>query len=404
MFYLKMALRYLRGKNKFFFRSANSLSLWGIIIGVFAILVVSSVMNGFDSDMRRRVIGSKAEIRIYDSKFNPISDYRKLTEKLDQLGYVKKSTPVCEMELLLQNRKNITSTLCYGIDLDSHRKVTDILKNIRVGNPTSSDLQNDGIIIGLDTSITLNATVGEYVNLSAPIGTEPTPFGLLPRTKKLKVIGLFISGLPEYDKLYSYISLSNAQYFLGLNDEVTGIELKTLQAETSHLKADKIGKILGKDYIVEDWSEFESNLFNSIKMEKIVMFLVLGLMILITSMNMTGNFIKLVAEKKTELGILKAIGTADRKVIRIFITAGLIIGIIGAFWGTITALLLVTAQHQWRFIKIPVPGFPLHWLPVEIRITDFILAPLFAVIISFFTTLHPAKKTAAIDPIKIIRN
>ena len=404
MFHLKLALKYLRGRKKFFFTFSNLLSMSGIIIGVFSLLVVSSVMNGFDSDMRRRVVGSKAEIKIHHKNYDPIASYREIVSRIAALPEIIAAAPVCETELMIQKGNNLSSTLCFGIDFASHTRITDLVRKMVVGVPNAESLSEDGIIIGLDLSLTINATVGEYVQLMSPIGTEPTPFGLLPKSRKLKVIGLFVSGLPEYDQVFTYISLRNAQYLLGYQDEISQIEVKSVNAEKSRKYAQKIRELLGDDFLVEDWSIFDANLFNAIRMEKVVMFLVLALMIIIASFNMTGNFIKLVAEKKTEIGILKALGASEKDIVKIFLNIGVILGVMGVLIALLLALGLLFAQTKWQFIVIPVPGFPLQWLPVEMRTLDFILVPLLAIAISFLTTLHPAHHTVKIDPIKIIRN
>ena len=404
MFHFKLALRYLKGRHKIFFTFSNMRSMFGIIIGVFSLLVVSSVMNGFDSDMRRRVIGSKAEIKIHHADYSPISNYQAVADKIAAQEEVLAAAPVCESELMIQKGQNLSASVCFGIDFSRHRKITDLLDKIVVGVPEKEDLENDGIIIGLDLSLTINATVGEYVQLTSPIGTEPSPFGLLPRSKKLKVVGLFASGMPEYDQVYTYISLTNAQYFMKYDSTVTQIEAKTINSERSNKISKKLQFVLGDDFVSEDWSEFDANLFNAMKMEKMIMFLVLALMIIIASFNMTGNFTKLVAEKKTEIGVLKAMGASERDIIRIFVNAGVIIGMLGTIIGLAFSLLMLLIQQKWHFIIIPVPGFPLQWLPVEIRIRDFITVPVLALIISFFTTLYPARRTVKINPIKIIRD
>jgi lipoprotein-releasing system permease protein len=404
MFHFKLALRYLKGRHKILFTFSNMLAMLGIVIGVFSLLAVSSVMNGFDSDMRRRVIGSKAEIKIHHADYSPISDYQNIVEKISTQKDVFAVAPVCETELMIQKGQNLSASVCFGIDFAKHGKITDLLDKIVVGVPEKEDLENDGIIIGLDLSLTINATVGEYVQLTSPIGTEPSPFGLLPRSRKLKVVGLFASGMPEYDQIYTYISLTNAQYLMNYNSTVTQIEVKTKRSKNTNKISRNLQSVLGENYVSEDWSEFDANLFNAMKMEKIIMFLVLALMIIIASFNMTGNFIKLVAEKRTEIGVLKAMGASEKDIIRIFVNAGVIIGMLGTMIGVAIAILLLVAQQKWHFILIPVPGFPLQWLPVEIRIRDFIAVPVLALVISFITTLHPARRTVKINPIKIIRD
>lgn len=397
------AIRYIQGKKRRLITFANGLSLAGIFLGVFALLVVSSVMNGFDTDMRNRVIGSKAEIHVHQADHEPLADFDALAQRIAAMPHVKAAAPVCVVELMIQKDENIAATLNYGVRMATHRHISKVFNSMVVGAPTEEDLQNNGIILGLDLSLTLNATVGEYVTLTFPVGTEPTPFGLMPRSKRLKVVGLFVSGLPDYDQLHSYISLENGQYFQGLDGRVNHIDVKTTNPRSSHRTAAAMEKILPDGVVAEDWSSFESNLFNAIKMEKVVMFIVLALMILIASFNMTGNFIKLVAEKRTDIGILKAIGAPDVEIGRIFVRIGLILGCIGVVSGTAVALLLLGIQQKYHLITMPVAGFQLHYLPVEMRLIDFIMVPLVAMVLCYLTTLKPAKRTTSISPISIIR-
>ena len=155
---------------------------------------------------------------------------------------------------------------------------------------------------------------------------------------------------------------------------------------------------------MEDWSQFEAHLFDAIRMEKMIIFFVLILMVILASFNMIGNFIKLVYEKRTEIGILKALGATDQQIVRIFMITGTVIGFTGIFTGTLLAVILLIAQQTWEFITIPVAGFPLQVVPVEIRTIDFILVPVITLLISFITTLKPAAKALKIEPLKIIRN
>ena len=404
LYYSKIAFRYLKGRHKVLFTFSNMLSLFGIIIGVFSLLVISSVMNGFDSDMRDRVIGSKAEIHIATKDYHPLSQYENVISRIEKIPGVRAVAPICDNELMLQKQNKIVATVCNGIDLVKYREIAKVLHNVVVGNPTAQDLEKDGIILGLGMSIDLQATVGEYVTLSSPVGTIPTPFGLMPKSKKLKVVGIISSDLPEFNSLYSFVSIKNGQFFSGYSEAVDRIDVATENVENSWKTAEQIQQTLGVDYEVEDWSVFESNLFNAIKMEKAVMFFVLGLMIVIASFNMIGNFIKLVTEKRSEIGILKALGATDKEISKVFILIGTILGSLGTIIGLALSLIILITQKLYPFISIPVAGFPLIWLPVEIRVSDFILVPILVIIISYVTTLYPAKKTVGIEAIKIIRN
>ena len=403
MFYLKIAKRYLKGRNKFWFSASNLLSLIGIVIGVFAILVVSAVMNGFNSDLRKRVVGTKADIKIHNQDYTPITNYQEIMTKIknhhsDIIGI----SPLCETELMLQKNNNLATGMFFGIDFELHKQTTNILDKMVVGSPTEENFQT-GIIIGLDLSIELNVTVGEKVLVSSPVGSEPSPFGLLPRSKSLTIVGIFSSGMPEYDRAYIYLSLQNAQYFLNYDKGVDYLAVKTQNPTNSDKTAASIKKLLGKDYLVEDWREYEFHLFNAIKMERAVMFLVLALMIVIAAFNMTGNFTRLVTEKKEEIGILEAIGTTKKDITKIFINIGVIIGFMGSFIGAGLALIIIFLQQEYHLIKIPIPGFAIQYLPVEIKLTNYIFIPLFVILISILTTLYPVKKTMKIKPIDIIR-
>jgi lipoprotein-releasing system permease protein len=309
---------------------------------------------------------------------------------------------VNELELMLQNKNSITSTVCYGVNLQKHNQITGLNDKMRIGEPNAASFQ-DGIIMGLDMSVTLNVTVGEYVQVTSPVGKRATPFGLLPKTKKLKVVGIFISGLPQYDKAISYISLQNSQFF-SEKQGVSQIEVKTSDKVSSRQVAKQLQQNLGDNYLAEDWSEFEANLFNAIKMEKAVMFIVLALMILLAAFNMSGNYIKLVSEKRVEIGVLKAMGASDRDLVKIFVNIGAIIGILGTFFGLSLAGVVIFLQAKFQIVQIPVSGFPMEGLPVAVRWIDFVLVPAVAIIISFLATLNPAGRTAKIDPIKTIRD
>ncbi len=403
MIAFSLALRYLKGRNRFWFSTVNLLSFSGIVLGVFSLLVVSSVMNGLSADMRNRIIGSKAEIMVHNADFSPISNYRKLTTKIEKNPDVIAAASVCESELMINKDNNISATICLGIEPEKYDKITNIFDKIVVGNFENEDLA-EGIILGLELSLTLNATVGEEIVLSSPIGTKPSPFGLLPETKRLKVVGIFSSGLPEFDRVYTFISLQNGQLFLGKNDAVGHIAVKTKNVRKSHLAAKKLQKNLYQKFKVEDWRQFEANLFNAIKMEKAVMFTVLALMIIIAAFNMAGNFIKLVAEKRTDIGILKGLGAPQKLVQNIFVTMGIVIGSMGAIFGMVLALILLNLQQKYHFVKIPISGLPIHWLPVEIKLSDFIFVPLLVLFISLLTTFYPSRKTLKIKPIEIIQN
>jgi lipoprotein-releasing system permease protein len=306
----------------------------------------------------------------------------------------------------------------YGIDLEKHTKVTHIfdaipddinkrkepvLRGIVNGIADPELLQADGIILGMDLAIQLQVNVGDTVQVVSPINTIPTPLGMMPQNRNFMVIGTFVSGMPEYDRLFSYISLANGQYFSKNQDAISYLEIKThdsrhLQQITQKLKQKY------PNYQVEDWSHFDPNLFNAMKMEKIVMISVLSLMLLITSFNMTGNLLKLTVLKRKEIGILKALGSNNQKIRNIFLCQGLFLTLLGIIIGVAAAYGVLQLQSYYHVVKIPMGSFPLLDLPVEIKLTDFIIVPVISILISICSVFYPSSKIAKLNPIETIRN
>lgn len=396
--------KYLCGKNRFLPKASHTLSLLGITLGVTALLIVSSVMNGFERDMMERIVGSKAEIRIVSTDRSAITDHDRLISAIESQPGIIAASPVVSNELLAQKGRSVTAINAFGIDYDKHSELIDLSEQIRIGRPDQATLEENGIIIGLDLSLTLNATVGEYIQLSSPVNRVPTPFGMIPRMKRFRVIGIFISGMPEYDKTYTYVSLGNARYFAGYEEGVNLILVKTANPARSARYARNLQRVAGNDYIVEDWSKFDASLFQAMQLEKGVMFSVLALMLLISGFNMAGNSLKTVVEKKNEIGILKSLGMKTGRIKSFFIGINIVIGLAGIIIGGILSIVFLYLQNRYQIIQIPVPGFPMQWLPVVVKIVDFIVVPSIVLLICLSATIFALQKIKAIEPIKIIKD
>lgn len=399
---LKIAQRLIFNKSHFL-KKENVISFLGIFIGVFGILTVSSVMNGFNQDMSARIFNTKGDIKIYKKHHQPIYDENKINKILAKNKKIKAVSGIIKTELIAQKKSLVSPVIVYGVKLEEHKKITKLLDNITLGHPNKKSFNDDGIIIGLDLSFQLNATVGQQITLFSGIGTIPSPFGLIPKSKKFTIIGVFQSGIPTYDAGYVYISRKNSRYFTNIENGVESIEVKTVNPYKSLDLTKKIQAKLGKKYIVEDWSSFESNLYSSMKFEKIITFIILFLMIIIASFNMSGNFIRIVAEKKSEIGILKSIGLADKEIINIFLFIAIIIGSIGIFGGSLFSLLILGIQTHFHLIQIPVPGFPIQFLPVKIIPFDFLIVISITFLISIISSIYPTLKALKIDIITIVR-
>ncbi|MCF7911113.1 MAG: ABC transporter permease [Candidatus Cloacimonetes bacterium] len=399
-----IALRYIRGHSRFLLSFSNLLSLIGIGLGVFSLLTVISVMNGFDTDIRERIVAFRSDVKISRTGCEPLYEYEELVQQVEKLDYIDHATPVISNELLIQSADGIYGGVCMGIDYESYAASTDLEKRVLIGHPDAASLEENGIILGFDLAVNLNLTVRDYVQLSAPVGTEATPFGLLPRSRRMKVVGIFSSGIPDYDLHYCYYSLATGQYFSGNGISVDEIEVRTENADRAWYYRRLLSRELSSEYIVSDWSDYEANLFNAIKMEKVLMILVLSLIILLAGFNMAGNLNRLVTEKKRDIGILQAYGVSSRNIRQIFINSSFYIGLAGIAGGIVLAYAFLWSQLQWHYIIIPISGFPIQELPVDMRISDFIIIPLLALVITLLAALVPAARSRSVSTISIIRN
>jgi len=393
------------------------LTFTGIALGVLALLSVSSVMNGFDQDMRQRIIGTRAEIRLENTDASPLSDYVSIISSLEKLPYIKAASPVSRNELMLVKASAMAATICSGIDLQKQQAVSPVLMPIKQdlskedghwlqgivsGAIAPEDFANDGIIIGADLAQSIFATVGDTLQLISPIGTIPTPLGMLPKSRSLRVVGIFIAGMPEYDRLYSYIPLSVGQYFSGYENKIDHIEIKTRNAKQL-FKTTAILKKAMPQYRIENWSSFDSSLYSAMHFEKYMMLVILGLMFIIASFNMSGNIYKTIVQKRRAIGILKTIGYRDNELLTLFLRHGLIIGLAGIFTGIIASLILLTVQMKFGIIQLPVGNMPNLVLPVELRWADYLIIPFIAFAITFVSIYLPARNASRINPIALMR-
>ena len=399
-----IALRYLKGHGRFVISFSNLLSLIGIGLGVFSLLTVISVMNGFDTDIRERIVAFRSDVKISRTDGEPLKAYEELVKQVEELDYIEHATPIISNELLIQSKDGIYGSVCQGIDYESYAASTDLEERVMIGYPDAESLADNGIILGFDLAVNLNVTVHEYVQLSAPVGTEATPFGLLPRSRRLKVVGLFSSGIPDYDLHYCYYGLATGQYFSGNGKSVDEIEVRTENADRAWYYRRLLSRELSSEYRVADWSDYEANLFNAIKMEKVLMILVLTLIIILAGFNMAGNLNRLVTEKKRDIGILQAYGVSSRIIRQIFINSSFYIGVVGILSGLVLAYAFLWSQLQWHYIIIPISGFPIQELPVDMRLGDFIIIPILALVITLLSALVPAARSKSISTISIIRN
>jgi lipoprotein-releasing system permease protein len=414
-----IAIRHLRSKKRSAFLSIISvIAILGIIIGVATMCVVLSVMSGFESDLKSRILGANAHLIIikYGQNFN---EYRDIISNITTIQGIRGAAPFVLSEGMISSDTNLSGVIIKGILPDEAVKVMEIEKNIEAGelinlthpervtlksqSPITTGRDNlPGIIIGRELSKVLHLGVGDVVTLFSPLG-ELSPFGPMPKSRKFKIVGIFYSGMYEFDQKFVYVHLREAQKFFGLMESVTGVEVTINDINKTQEMGEAIKQKIGAyPYKVRNWMEMNRNLFSAIKLEKIVMFIILAFIVLVASFNIISTLIMVVIERAKEIAILKTIGAKDRSVVRIFITEGLIIGIFGTILGEVTGYIFCKLLAAYHF-QLDPEVYYITTLPVLINPVEFIAVAIAAVLISFIATIYPAYQAARLRPTEGLR-
>ncbi len=410
-----IACRYFRSKKKHRGISLNTfISIAGVALGVMTLITVLSVMSGFHEDLKTKILGVNSHIVALSYK-GSIDDYASARNTINSVEGVQDSSPFIYGQVMLRFGKRAHGVVVRGIDPAAGIETIDILNNLKAGSIENLDRDNSipGIILGREIIRTLGVFVGDVIDMVSPMG-EVGPLGMMPKMKKFRVAGYFEAGMYEYDSTLSFIDLGKAQKFFGFGDSVTGIEVKIDDIYNAKNIAEKIEvalsagegaekSVLGSSYYVKDWMQMNRNLFSALKLEKIVMFVILTLIVLVASFNIVSNLIMIVMEKSREIAIMKAMGSKNRGIMSIFMIHGLIIGVAGTVIGVAGGYVLCRLLKTYKFINLPADVYYLSYLPVKVDIIDFIVVSAAAIAISFLATLYPSWQAAKQDPVEPLR-
>lgn len=406
-----IGLRYLRAKRKQTFVSLITLiSIAGVMVGVTALIVVIAVMNGFKEDLRDKILGVTSHVVI--SRFDGnISQYQEVRAKVEEVSGVNAATPFIYTQVMISSRKAISGAVLRGIEPKTASKVINLPKNLRAGSLEELEAENKpegmrstpGIILGNELARNIGALRGDPVTVISPLG-RLTPLGRVPRSQTFRVAGIFDSGMYEYDSTIAYVSLWAAQRFLGIGDRVTGIEVRVDDIYEADRVARAIGKALdGYPYWSRDWMRMNKNLFSALKLEKIVMFIILTLIILVAAFNIVGTLIMVVIEKTRDIAILKSMGATRRSIMKIFMIEGAVIGLVGTLLGLLGGYTLCTLLATYKFIELPSDVYYISTLPVQMNPLDVALIALAAIVITLAASVYPAWQASRFDPAEAIR-
>ncbi len=410
-FELFVSLRYLMAKRKQTFISLITvISVIGVAVGVTALIVVLAVMNGFHEDLRNRILGVTSHVIVGDFS-GPIPNPDAVREQVDKEKGVVASTPFVYTQVMISSGRNVSGAILRGIDPLTAHKVINIqesmvrggLGDLKPGDELhGEEPTHPGIFLGVELANNLGVRHGDWVTVISPSG-RLTPLGQAPRSKLFRIVGILHSGMYEYDNTLAYIHIEAAQRFLAIGDAVTGIEVKVHDIYKAREVSDALRERLGHTFWVRDWMQMNQNLFAALKLEKVVMFIILTLIILVAAFNIVSSLIMLVMEKTKDIAILKAMGATTASIRKIFVMEGALIGVSGTTLGLLGGYGLCSLLSRYQFVELPRDVYYLSTLPVKMQFSDVALIGFSAVVISLLATIYPSRQAAKMEPSEALR-
>jgi lipoprotein-releasing system permease protein len=408
-----IGLRYLKAKRKQTFISIITIiSVVGVAVGVIALIVVLSVMSGFEKTIKEKILGTKAHLVILKASQQGMDHYGELIKEVEQVKGVVSATPFIYTEVMLSSESNVTGGVIKGVDPDQEGKVTDLSRNMKAGGLQDLKGESDspGIILGVELAKQLGVSLNDAIQVISPLGTL-TPMGMMPKMKRFRVVGIFHSGMYDFDSKFAYISIESAQKFLNMDSRVTGIEVKSNNIYQVKEIGKEIRKKLGFPFWTQDWMEMNRNLFSALRLEKIIMFIILVLIVVVAAFNIISTLIMVVMEKHKDIAILKSMGASSMGILKIFIIEGGVIGVVGTGLGTIVGLamalnldkIVAFLEDLFGFRILSPDVYYIEKFPSQVNPLDIALIVVTAILISLLATLYPSWRASKLDPAEALR-
>ena len=410
-----IGLRYLKAKRKQTFISIITvISIAGVTVGVMALIIVLAVMNGFEKTLKEKILGTQAHLILLKAGQEGMGHYEEVTEKVGEVKGVVSAAPFIYNQVMLSSESNVSGVVLKGIDPDLEGKVTELAHNLKTGSLQDLKKPQEGnlsaIILGVELAKNLSVSVNDTIQVVSPLGTM-TPMGMMPKMKRFRVIGIFYSGMYEFDNTFAYISIESAQKFFDMDSRVTGIEIKTDDVYRIKEIGKEIRRLLGFPFWTKDWMEMNRNLFSALRMEKIAMFIILILIVLVAAFNIISTLIMVVMEKNRDIAILKAMGAPSKGILKIFIIEGLVIGVVGTALGSVLGLTAAFnlekiegfVENLFGFKILSSDVYYIDKLPSQVNPSDVVWIVVTAILISLLATLYPSWRASKLDPAEALR-
>jgi len=409
-FELFVGLRYTRAKRKNHFISFISLtSMVGIALGVAALIVVLSVMNGFQAELRTRILGVASHLEITGAN-NQLGDWQSLAGQVKNQSQIIASAPYVIAQGMLSYGQAVQGAIVRGVLPAEEDKVADLGKHMKAGSLADLHAGEFGIILGADLAMSLGVTIGDKVVLMAPQG-QFTPAGVVPRIKQFKVIGLFQIGMYEYDAGLALIHMDDAAKLYRMGDKVSGLRLKLDDLFDAPEMAAKLAQKIDGNYFITDWTQQHANFFKAVQMEKRVMFIILTLIVAVAAFNIVSTLVMAVTDKRADIAIMRTFGASPRSIMGIFMVQGALIGVIGtligAVFGVLIALNIETIvpfiENLFHVQFLSKDVYYISDLPSKLEWPDVITIVIMSFVLSLFATLYPSYKASTINPAEALR-
>jgi lipoprotein-releasing system permease protein len=402
-FELFVARRYLTARRKQAFISViTMISVGGIAIGVAALVIAIALITGFQSDVQDKILGATSHVMVSDLGGEGLADYEAMADKIRSLPGVESASPVVYNTVLITGIGESSGALVKGIDFERERPGSAWLQTLESGRIPDGSGPRDGLLLGRELALKIGAQPGDTVDI-VTASSNLSPLGLMPKRKRFQVSGIFNTGLYEFDSSTALASIAVAQRLFGLEGRASYIQVKLADIFAAPALGERIKAVLPPVVYITTWMELNKSLFSALKLEKNIMFLTITLIVIVAALNIIATLILMVMEKTRDIGILMAIGATPRTVNRIFFFQGALIGVIGTALGVLLGLGWCALANAFELIKIPVDIYQISYVPFRMRPLDLAAIVGVTLLISFVSTLFPARRAAKTDPVVALK-
>jgi lipoprotein-releasing system permease protein len=400
-FELLVAIRYLKAKRKQAVISLITIiSILGVAAGVAALVIALAINAGFSEDLQKKLLGAQAHVQILARDRAGIADYQNVTQRIEQIHGVVAAAPAVYQKVLISSEGQQQGAVLKGIIPESESRMSSLADNLVQGN--LANFGGDSIVIGRELSQMLGSFVGDKVRVLSG-ETRLSPIGAVPRFRTFEVTGIFSSGLYDYDSQWVYVPMDAAQRLLAVGDLVTVIEVKVRDIYQAKAIGQQIIDTVGGNLDFEDWITMNKPIFQALKLERLVMFVTIGLIVMVAALNIVATLIMMVLEKTRDIAILMSMGARQRQIRRVFIWQGVIIGVVGTIAGLILGHVLSYFADKYHLIRLAPDVYSIPYVPFRAEPWDSAIIALSAILISFLATLYPSAAASRLHPVEALR-